>query len=101
MLFQTACHTDQGPVRSSNQDAYTVKTVRSKGEEIALAAICDGMGGLAQGEVASARMVRGVEAWFRQAAPAILAGRLPSWSSRPTRPSSATARPGARAWAPR
>ena len=77
MLFQTACHTDQGPVRSSNQDAYTVKTVRSKGEEIALAAICDGMGGLAQGEVASARMVRGVEAWFRQAAPAILAGRLP------------------------
>lgn len=77
MLFQTACHTDQGPVRSSNQDAYTVKTVRSKGEEIALAAICDGMGGLAQGEVASARMVRGVEAWFRQAAPTILAGRLP------------------------
>ena len=77
MFFQTACYTDQGLVRASNQDAYTVKTVQSGRREIALAAICDGMGGLAQGEVASARMVRGVEAWFRQAAPAILAEELP------------------------
>ncbi len=40
---------------------------------VLMAAVCDGMGGLAKGEVASAAMVRMLSVWFQTELPALLA----------------------------
>lgn len=39
---------------------------RLDGEEIVLAVICDGMGGLTNGELASAEAVHSLAGWFRE-----------------------------------
>ena len=44
--------TDKGKVRSANQDAYRLSL--SPDGEYVLAALCDGMGGVHGGEIASA-----------------------------------------------
>ena len=77
MFFQTACYTDQGETRPSNQDSYTVKTAQTAWGQVALAVICDGMGGLAQGEFASAQVVFAFEDWFWKELPLLLRQGIP------------------------
>lgn len=77
MFFQTASYTDQGETRPSNQDSYTIKVVQTAWGEIALAVICDGMGGLAQGEIASAALISAFENWFWEDLPHLLRQGLP------------------------
>lgn len=66
MFFKVAGFTDKGGTRPSNQDAFTVKVVQSIHGQAAFAVMCDGMGGLSRGEVASAKLVQAFEAWFQQ-----------------------------------
>jgi serine/threonine protein phosphatase PrpC len=50
-----------------NQDAALVKVANSRNlGRIALIAVCDGMGGLSKGEVASCKAVRALENWFHE-----------------------------------
>lgn len=72
MVFQTACYTDQGEVRTSNQDSYCVKIADSGRGPAAMVVVCDGMGGLIQGELASAEVVRAFDSWFCHYLPALL-----------------------------
>lgn len=74
MRFLTAAHTDIGLRKKTNQDSVLIMQAQTGAGPVLLAAICDGMGGLAKGEVASAAMVRGLADWFRQELPALLAG---------------------------
>lgn len=54
--------TDIGTSRSGNQDSFCVKKVSTPIGQCVLAVVCDGMGGLEKGEVASASVT---SAWIR------------------------------------
>lgn len=75
MTFKTDAHTDIGPKKNVNQDALLIKQAKSKNMgQICMACLCDGMGGLSCGEVASATLVDRVDGWFNRELPQILAG---------------------------
>ena len=63
--YTVAAQTDVGIVKKVNQDSLTVKVANTPYGETAIAVICDGMGGLEQGEIASAVVVRTYETLFR------------------------------------
>ena len=65
--------TDKGTVKEVNQDSTMVKVANSdKYGRIALGVLCDGMGGLTQGEVASSMFVRRMQDWFAFELPMVL-----------------------------
>lgn len=53
--------TDKGAVRVQNQDSYYLKPL---GDDMALAIVCDGMGGARAGNVASALAIETASAYF-------------------------------------
>lgn len=70
--FISAAHTDKGIRKSINQDSVCLCTAATDSGEIVLAAVCDGMGGLAAGEHASAIMAREASMWFEQRLPKLV-----------------------------
>lgn len=57
--------TDVGINKKTNQDSVCIKIAETeKLGQIVMAIICDGMGGLAKGELASATLIREFEKWF-------------------------------------
>ncbi len=72
MEFVTAYCTDRGNVKEVNQDALLIKTAASSFGNIVFIAVCDGMGGLEQGEVASSTMVKYLSDWFSGELPKML-----------------------------
>ena len=64
MAFLTAYHTDVGIKKKTNQDALLLKTAQTAKGEVGLFVVCDGMGGLSHGELASATVIRGMAEWF-------------------------------------
>ncbi len=64
MKFLISAATDIGTVKTTNQDALTVKTLNTPLGKMTFALLCDGMGGLAKGEVASATVIRAFERWL-------------------------------------
>lgn len=67
MEYLVAAYTDTGTQKETNQDSICVRraAVPDVGEVI-MAIVCDGMGGLKKGEVASAAGVNAFGAWFDQ-----------------------------------
>lgn len=61
--------TDIGTVKRVNQDSLTLKIAESSWGMVCLAVICDGLGGLEQGEVASASVVMEFARWFQEIFP--------------------------------
>ena len=56
----------------SNQDSFCARISNFGQETIALLKVCDGMGGLQSGELASTGAVRGFENWFEQQLPSLV-----------------------------
>ena len=52
MKYLTAVHTDAGVGKCTNQDSVLMETADTEYGQVLLGAVCDGMGGLAKGEVA-------------------------------------------------
>lgn len=69
MHFTATVDTDIGTAKSVNQDSALIKHAAAKGKEILMAMICDGVGGLDKGELASAAVVRGFSKWFDEELP--------------------------------
>lgn len=76
MAFQVACHTDIGIKKKTNQDGLLLKTAKTPQGEIGLFVICDGMGGLSHGELASATVIRGFSEWFDNDLPVLLESEM-------------------------
>lgn len=72
MKYLLSYYTDTGRVKEVNQDSLLLQSGCLKGEQTVLAVLCDGMGGLEKGEVASASVVRRFAQWFRQQLPVLL-----------------------------
>ena len=73
MEFRIAVQTDVGIRKETNQDSWCVKEAVTDKGTVLMAVICDGMGGLAKGEVASATLIKCFAQWFEAELPEILA----------------------------
>ena len=73
MEYKIAIHTDIGIKKQTNQDSCCVMEGLTEKGKVILAVICDGMGGLAKGEVASASLINIFSNWFEENLPKILA----------------------------
>lgn len=69
MRFIATADTDIGISKDTNQDSVLIKHATVDGDEILLAVVCDGMGGLSKGELASATVIRAFSKWFDEELP--------------------------------
>ena len=64
MAYIAAYHTDVGITKKTNQDSLAIKAVNTDFGQVIFAVVCDGMGGLEKGELASKEVVTAFSAWF-------------------------------------
>ena len=64
MGFLSVVHSDRGIKKNTNQDSVLIKEASTDYGDVMLAVVCDGMGGLAKGEVASAALIKAFSMWF-------------------------------------
>lgn len=69
MRVITSYHTDIGINKSTNQDSLCIQVAETQLGTVVLAVICDGMGGLSKGELASASVVCAFKQWFETELP--------------------------------
>lgn len=69
MHFTFTADTDIGTTKETNQDSVLVKHGKYHEGEILMAIVCDGMGGLSKGELASATVIRAFDKWFDEELP--------------------------------
>jgi serine/threonine protein phosphatase PrpC len=72
MNFIIEADTDIGILRQTNQDSLAAFVADSPETPVAFAIVCDGMGGLEKGELASATVILAFENWFKNVLPALL-----------------------------
>jgi serine/threonine protein phosphatase PrpC len=63
--FVVTYHTDVGIKKKTNQDSLLIEAVGNADEEVMLALLCDGMGGMDKGELASATVIRAFDNWLK------------------------------------
>lgn len=79
MNYLGSAVTDIGISKQTNQDSVCVKIGYSpKYGQIAMVVLCDGMGGLEKGELASAAVIKAFVSWFENRLPVTLANL--SWN---------------------
>lgn len=64
MEYVVAYRTDIGTVKDTNQDALASKVVETKHGKVGFGIVCDGMGGLSKGELASKEVIMAMCDWF-------------------------------------
>lgn len=69
MHYMATADTDIGISKRTNQDSVLIKHASTDEYEVLLAIICDGMGGLSKGELASAVVIREFAEWFDNSLP--------------------------------
>lgn len=65
MDFLVSTYTDVGIRKKTNQDSALIEVAQTPYGRVALGVVCDGMGGLAKGELASATLIRRFDSWFQ------------------------------------
>ena len=70
--YIAAWSTDKGICKATNQDSALLLQAESSKGDLLMAAVCDGVGGLAKGELASAYAVEQLKEWFVNELPVLL-----------------------------
>lgn len=76
MNFIISATTDIGLVKETNQDSLSVKVLSTPQGKMVFAVLCDGMGGLSKGEVASGTLVTAFNDWVLNRLPALCQATL-------------------------
>lgn len=69
MHYTVIADTDVGISKATNQDSVLIKHACTDEGEVLMAIVCDGMGGLSKGELASATVIRAFAKWFHEELP--------------------------------
>ncbi len=69
MKYILSADTDIGIAKRNNQDSLLYKYAMVDGKEVLMAIVCDGMGGLSKGELASASVILAFSTWFDKEMP--------------------------------
>lgn len=72
MNYTAGSVSDIGIRRKNNQDSFCYELAEYQGEKLAFLVICDGMGGYACGELASAEVMTTLDEWFLNRLPVLL-----------------------------
>lgn len=64
MNYFIAADTDIGIKKNTNQDGLSVKLLKTYNANMVFAVLCDGMGGLAKGELASTELIKAFDNWL-------------------------------------
>lgn len=72
MEFLISYYTDKGIKKRTNQDGLMMKSIRTNKGRIGLFAVCDGMGGLDKGELASSTVITQLSKWFDEELPSLI-----------------------------
>lgn len=72
MNFLATVHTDIGIGKENNQDSALLMEAKTDFGNVLLSVICDGMGGLDKGEVASATVIEAFAEWFEKELPKLI-----------------------------
>ena len=76
MNYIVAARTDVGNTKSTNQDSLSMRVINTHQGRMVFAVLCDGMGGLDKGEVASASVIRAFDGWLKSELPLLCRGPL-------------------------
>lgn len=76
MDFIVSANTDIGIKKNTNQDSLSVKLLNTSQGKMAFAILCDGMGGLDKGEVASAAVIKEFDKWVYNELPTLCNGPI-------------------------
>ena len=69
MRFSATADTDIGISKNTNQDSVLIKHAAYDDDEALMTIVCDGMGGLSKGELASATVIQAFSKWFDESLP--------------------------------
>lgn len=69
MNFIISANTDVGIAKNTNQDSLSVMVINTPQGRMAFSILCDGMGGLEMGEVASAAVINAFRRWVYEELP--------------------------------
>ena len=64
MEYLTAWYWNRGNFRAKNEDSFSLQKVRIDGRQAAFLLVCDGIGGLPEGETASGFVTEAMTEWF-------------------------------------
>lgn len=72
MKYIASYDTDKGIRKETNQDSFLLKIAGVPSGQIVFIALCDGMGGLNKGELASKEVIEAFDFWFREELPQLI-----------------------------
>ncbi|MBQ8261209.1 MAG: serine/threonine-protein phosphatase [Lachnospiraceae bacterium] len=76
MEMKSGYYTTAGKYKKINQDSLCILAAETILGEIVMAVVCDGMGGLKHGEIASAECIKGFMDWFNKELPNCISNGL-------------------------